>query len=249
MWTGYRCLGEPTPYDEYWPSRSSYFGICDLAGLPKDRYYLYRSQWNKQSHTVHLLPHWTWPGRDGEVTPVYCYTDAPEAELFVNGKSQGRIRKQKDSRLDRFRLRWNEVKYEPGEIKVVAYGYDGSVIGEQTIATAGKPAAMSLSADRTTINADKDDMAFVTVSMTDAKGNFCPTLSDDLTFEVSGAGKFAATCHGDATSLQSFQQPEMKLFSGKAVVIVRSNGNRGPVTLKVTNRQRNISKTITIEAR
>ena len=125
----------------------------------------------------------------------------------------------------------------------------GSVIGEQTIATAGNPAAMSLSADRTTINADKDDMAFVTVSMTDAKGNFCPTLSDDLTFEVSGAGKFEAACNGDATSLQSFQQPEMKLFSGKAVVIVRSNGNRGPVTLKVTNRQRNIAKTITIEAR
>lgn len=248
VWTGYDYLGEPTPYDEYWPSRSSYFGICDLAGLPKDRYWLYRSQWNKREHTVHLLPHWTWHGREGEVTPVYCYTDAPEAELFVNGKSQGRIRKDPSSRLDRFRLRWNDVVYEPGEIHVVAYAADGSVIGEQSVATAGEPAAMLLEPDRKTISADRDDMAFITVSMTDADGNFCPTLSDDLTFEVTGAGTFEAACNGDATSLQPFKQPEMKLFSGKAVVIVRSNGASGDITLKVTNKQRNISKTITIKA-
>jgi len=248
VWTGYDYLGEPTPYDEYWPSRSSYFGICDLAGLPKDRYWLYRSQWNHREHTVHLLPHWTWHGREGEVTPVYCYTDAPEAELFVNGKSQGRIRKNKSSRLDRFRLRWNNVVYEPGEIRVVAYGNDGSVIGEQCVATAGDPTAMILEADRKIINADHDDMAFITVSMTDANGNFCPTLTDDLSFEVSGAGTFEAACNGDATSLQPFKQPEMKLFSGKAVVIVRSNGTRGDITLKVTNRQRGISKVITLKA-
>lgn len=248
VWTGYDYLGEPTPYDEYWPSRSSYFGICDLAGLPKDRYWLYRSQWNKREHTVHLLPHWTWHGREGEVTPVYCYTDAPEAELFVNGKSQGRIRKNKSSRLDRFRLRWNNVVYEPGEIRVVAYGNDGSVIGEQCVATAGDPTAMILEADRKIINADHDDMAFITVSITDANGNFCPTLTDDLSFEVSGAGTFEAACNGDATSLQPFKQPEMKLFSGKAVVIVRSNGTRGDITLKVTNRQRGISKVITLKA-
>lgn len=248
VWTGYDYLGEPTPYDEYWPSRSSYFGICDLAGLPKDRYWLYRSQWNKREHTVHLLPHWTWHGREGEVTPVYCYTDAPEAELFVNGKSQGRIRKDPSSRLDRFRLRWNDVVYEPGEIHVVAYAADGSVIGEQSVATAGEPAAMLLEPDRKTISADRDDMAFITVSMTDADGNFCPTLSDDLTFEVTGAGTFEAACNGDATSLQPFRRPEMRLFSGKAVVILRSNGASGDITLKVTNKQRNISKTITIKA-
>lgn len=248
VWTGYDYLGEPTPYDEYWPSRSSYFGICDLAGLPKDRYWLYRSQWNKREHTVHLLPHWTWHGREGEVTPVYCYTDAPEAELFVNGKSQGRIRKDPSSRLDRFRLRWNDVVYEPGEIHVVAYAADGSVIGEQSVATAGEPAAMLLEPDRKTISADRDDMAFITVSMTDADGNFCPTLSDDLTFEVTGAGTFEAACNGDATSLQPFRRPEMRLFSGKAVVILRSNGARGEITLRVTNRQRGISKTITIKA-
>lgn len=113
VWTGYDYLGEPTPYDEYWPSRSSYFGICDLAGLPKDRYYLYRSKWNTKEHTVHLLPHWTWTDRKGKVTPVYCYTDGVEGELFINGKSQGRVKKNKEGRLDRYRLRWNDVKYEP----------------------------------------------------------------------------------------------------------------------------------------
>ena len=247
VWTGYDYLGEPTPYDEYWPSRSSYFGICDLAGLPKDRYYLYRSHWNTTSHTVHLLPHWTWPGREGKVTPVYCYTDAPEAELFVNGKSQGRIRKNKGSRLDRFRLRWNDVVYEPGEIKVVAYGNDGNVIGEQCIATASEPRTLVLNADKKLLNADGSDLCFVEVFMTDADGNFCPTITDDLSFDVSGAGVFEAACNGDATSLQSFKQPEMKLFSGKAVVIVRSNGERGDITLKVTNRQRNISSNITLK--
>ena len=249
VWTGYDYLGEPTPYDEYWPSRSSYFGICDLAGLPKDRYYLYRSHWNKQSHTVHLLPHWTWPGREGEVTPVYCYTDAPEAELFVNGKSQGRIRKQKESRLDRFRLRWNDVVYEPGEVKVVVYGDDGNVVGEQCIATASDPKTMILKADKSEMNADGADLIFTEVFLADADGNFCPTLTDDLTFEVSGAGVFEAACNGDATSLQSFKQPEMKLFSGKAVVIVRSNGTKGTITLKVSNLTRNLSKTITFKAK
>lgn len=115
VWTGFDYLGEPSPYDTYWPSRSSYFGICDLAGLPKDRYYMYRARWNEREHTTHLLPHWNWQGREGEVTPVYCYTDGVEGELFVNGKSQGRVRKDPSSRLDRYRLRWNDVKYEPGK--------------------------------------------------------------------------------------------------------------------------------------
>ena len=148
VWTGYDYLGEPSPYDEYWPSRSSYFGICDLAGLPKDRYYLYRSHWRKDDATLHVLPHWTFPGRDGETTPVYCYTSWPSAELFVNGKSQGRIVKNADTRLDRYRLRWNNVKYEPGEIKVVAYDYDGTPKGEKIIRTAGAPARIVLKADR-----------------------------------------------------------------------------------------------------
>lgn len=249
VWTGYDYLGEPTPYDTYWPSRSSYFGICDLAGLPKDRYYLYRSKWNKQSHTVHLLPHWTWQGREGEVTPVYCYTDGVEGELFVNGKSQGRIRKNSASRLDRYRLRWNDVKYEPGEIKVVAYDELGNKIGEDIRRTAGEPVALKLEAEYTdgkSLKADGEDLAFITVSMIDKDGNLCPTSTDNLTFEVSGEGKFEAACNGDATSLQPFTTPEMKLFSGQLVVIVRSTKTAGTITLKVTDRDRNISKELTL---
>ena len=265
VWTGYDYLGEPTPYDTYWPSRSSYFGICDLAGLPKDRYYLYRSRWNTAAHTIHLLPHWTWPGREGELTPVYCYTDAPEAELFVNGKSQGRISKRQDSRLDRYRLRWNDVTYQPGELRVVAYNADGSVMGEQKVLTAGKPVALrmdvecpssdhttfkadgaTLKADHTTLKADGADLAFITVSLEDANGTFCPTLSDDITIEVTGEGVFEAACNGDATSLQSMRQPTMKLFSGKAVFVVRSTTQSGTIQVTATDKLRRLKRSISI---
>ena len=265
VWTGYDYLGEPTPYDTYWPSRSSYFGICDLAGLPKDRYYLYRSRWNTAAHTIHLLPHWTWPGREGEITPVYCYTDAPEAELFVNGKSQGRISKRQDSRLDRYRLRWNDVTYQPGELRVVAYNADGSVMGEQKVLTAGKPVALrmdvecpssdhttlkadhtTLKADHTTLKADGADLAFITVSLEDANGTFCPTLSDDITIEVTGEGVFEAACNGDATSLQSMRQPTMKLFSGKAVFVVRSTTQSGTIQVTATDKLRRLKRSISI---
>ena len=279
VWTGYDYLGEPTPYDTYWPSRSSYFGICDLAGLPKDRYYLYRSRWNTAAHTIHLLPHWTWPGREGELTPVYCYTDAPEAELFVNGKSQGRISKRQDSRLDRYRLRWNDVTYQPGELRVVAYNADGSVMGEQKVLTAGKPVALrmdvecpssdhttfkadgatlkadgatlkadgaTLKADGATLKADGADLAFITVSLEDANGTFCPTLSDDITIEVTGEGVFEAACNGDATSLQSMRQPTMKLFSGKAVFVVRSTTQSGTIQVTATDKLRRLKRSISI---
>ena len=258
VWTGYDYLGEPTPYDTYWPSRSSYFGICDLAGLPKDRYYLYRSRWNTATHTIHLLPHWTWPGREGELTPVYCYTDAPEAELFVNGKSQGRISKRQDSRLDRYRLRWNDVTYQPGELRVVAYNFDGSVMGEQKVLTAGKPVALRMDvecpssdgatfkADGATLKADGADLAFITVSLEDANGTFCPTLSDDITIEVTGEGVFEAACNGDATSLQSMRQPTMKLFSGKAVFVVRSTTQSGTIQVTATDKLRRLKRSISI---
>ena len=220
VWTGYDYLGEPSPYDEYWPSRSSYFGICDLAGLPKDRYYLYRSHWRKDDATLHVLPHWTFPGREGETTPVYCYTSWPSAELFVNGKSQGRILKNPNTRLDRYRLRWNNVKYEPGEIKVVAYDYDGTAKGEKIIRTAGTPARIVLKADRNSISSKGEDLSFVTVSVVDKEGNPCPTATNNMKFNVSGAGKFRAACNGDATSLVAFNSTEMPLFSGELVVVV-----------------------------
>ncbi|MGO5200339.1 glycoside hydrolase family 2 TIM barrel-domain containing protein [Prevotellaceae bacterium LCP21S3_C11] len=266
VWTGYDYLGEPTPYDTYWPSRSSYFGICDLAGLPKDRYYMYRSRWNETQHTTHLLPHWNWTGREGQVTPVYCYTDGVEGELFVNGKSQGRARKDKSSRLDRYRLRWNNVKYEPGEIRVVTYNQYGDKVGEDVKRTAGEPAQMKFSVEtpdhepiacmvegctdehNVLLNADGNDLAFVTVSLLDKDGNECPLADDELTFEVTGAGTFKAACNGDATSLEPFTHPHMKLFSGKLVVIVQSSTQKGNITLKVKAGKRNIEKTIQLEA-
>ena len=233
VWTGYDYLGEPTPYDEYWPSRSSYFGIMDLAGLPKDRYWLYRSKWNTKEHTVHLLPHWTWPERKGEVTPVYCYTDGIEAELFVNGKSQGRIRKNPAERLDRYRLRWNNVKYEAGEIRVVAYDAEGNKIGEDSRRTAGKPTAIVAQADRKSYRADGEDLVFVTIGVADSKGVAVPTCNNELTFEVTGAGSFEAVCNGDATSLESFKQPRMKLFNGELVVVLRTSEHSGTIRLNI----------------
>ena len=233
VWTGYDYLGEPSPYDEYWPSRSSYFGICDLAGLPKDRYWLYRSHWRTDDATLHVLPHWTFPERVGDTTPVYCYTSWPSAELFVNGKSQGRIVKNPGTRLDRYRLRWNNVKYEPGEIKVVAYDYDGTPRGEHVVRTAGAPARIVLKADRNRISSKGEDLSFVTVSVVDKNGTPCPTATNKMKFEVSGAGKYRAACNGDATSLVAFNSTEMPLFSGELVVVVEGL-KRGTAMLSVS---------------
>ena len=248
VWTGYDYLGEPSPYDEYWPSRSSYFGICDLAGLPKDRYFLYRSHWNTQEHTIHLLPHWTWgKERRGEVTPVYCYTDYPTAELFVNGKSMGKREKNAAERLDCYRLRWNEVRYEPGELKVVVFDESGKKAGEQVVRTAGKPAKLQLDVwtqHEGQLMADGDDLAFVTVSLTDRSGTLIPDGDDQLTFEVTGAGCFEAVCNGDATSLESFKQPTMCLFHGQLVVVVRSGKEAGTLTLKVTDKKLKIASSV-----
>jgi beta-galactosidase len=233
VWTGFDYLGEPTPYDDKWPSRSSYFGINDLAGLPKDRFYLYRSRWNTQEETLHILPHWNWEGREGQTTPVFVYTNYDSAELFINGKSQGIQKKHNATAQTRYRLMWMNVKYEPGTVKVVAYGKDGKPAATQEIKTAGKPYKLVLQPDRTQISADGKDLSFVTVSVVDKDGNPCPTATNQLTFSVKGAGTYRAACNGDATSLEQFHLPTMKLFSGKLVVLVQSGEKAGDIALEV----------------
>ena len=247
VWTGFDYLGEPTPYDGMWPSRSSYFGICDLAGLPKDRYYLYRSRWNTTEPTLHVLPHWNWKGREGEVTPVFVYTSYPEAEIFINGKSQGRLKKS-SSGLERYRLMWNNVKYEPGKLKVIAYDSLGKAVAEKEITTSGKPVGITLKADRSELKADGKDLAFVTVSLVDKDGNECPDATNLLNFKLKGAGDYRAACNGDATSLQQFHLPVMKLFSGKLVVIVQSKEKAGDIVLRVSGKGLK-SESLNIKAR
>lgn len=236
VWTGFDYLGEPTPYDSQWPSRSSYFGICDLAGLPKDRYYLYRSRWNTQEETLHILPHWNWEGREGEVTPVFVYTSYDSAELFINGKSQGIQKKNNDSKQNRYRLMWMNVKYEPGTVKVVAYDKNGNTAAQQEIKTAGAPDHLVLKADRNTIKADGKELSYVTVSVVDKDGNLCPTASNQLKFKVSGKGSYRAACNGDATSLEQFHLPTMKAFSGQLVVLVQSGTEAGDIQLQVSGK-------------
>jgi beta-galactosidase len=237
VWTGFDYLGEPTPYNEAWPSRSSYFGICDLAGLPKDRFYLYRSRWNTKDETLHILPHWNWEGREGETTPVFVYTNYNSAELFVNGKSQGIQTKTKDKTLQhRYRLMWMDVKYEPGTVKVVAFDDNGNPVAEKKMHTAGKPHHLKLEADRSIIAADEKDLSYITVSVVDKDGNLCPNADNQLNFDVSGAGKFKVVCNGDATSLEMFHLPTMKTFSGKLVVTVQSFEEEGEIELKVNGK-------------
>ena len=240
VWTGFDYLGEPSPYDtNAWPSHSSVFGIIDLAGQPKDRYYLYRSLWNKRSNTLHVLPHWTWPGREGENTPVFVYTDYPEAELFVNGKSYGKQRKldaktalslkEKDDLWlqRRYRLMWMDVPYEAGELKVVAYDKEGRPVEEKTVRTAGKPHHLEVTADRMQLAADGKDLAYITVRVVDKDGNLCPADNRLVSFSVKGAGTYRAAANGDATCLDLFHLPRMHAFSGQLTAIVQSGLQAG----------------------
>ena len=229
VWTGFDYLGEPSPYDtDAWPNHSSLFGIIDLASLPKDRYYLYRSQWNDKENTLHILPHWNWEGREGEVTPVMVYTNYPKAELFVNGKSQGVKEKTRDGNYgERYRLVWPEVVYEPGEVKVVAYDKDGLQAAEKVVRTAGKAHHIVLTPNRKELTADGEELLYVTVQVADKDGNIVPTDERMVKFIVDGAGSFEATANGDPKCLLPFQNPEMKLFSGAATAIVRASNKPG----------------------
>ncbi len=236
VWTGFDYLGEPTPYDEAWPSRSSYFGINDLAGLPKDRYYLYRSRWNTKEETLHILPHWNWEGRKGQKTPVFVYTSYDSAELFLNGKSLGVQKKNNNTKQNRYRLMWMDVKYEPGTLKVVAFDKNGNPVSEKEIKTAGKPHQIILEPDVTSIKANGEDLCYITVSVVDKNGIPCPTATNQLTFKVKGEGSFRAACNGDATSLELFHLPTMKLFSGKLVVLIQSTEDAGDIELTVSGK-------------
>ena len=232
VWTGFDYLGEPSPYDtDAWPNHSSMFGIIDLASIPKDRYWLYRSIWNQDNPTLHILPHWNWEGREGEVTPVFVYTSYPKAELFLNGRSLG-VREKCDSTVQhRFRLMWNNVRYEPGELTVVAYDSEGNKAMQKSVRTAGEPYALELIPARESITADGKDLLYVTVRIVDKDGNLCPLDSRKVRFDVSGAGSFRAVANGDPTCLELFHIPEMSAFGGMLTAIVQSTERSGRITL------------------
>ena len=255
VWTGFDYLGEPTPYNAdatnllnysnpadrekaakeladigkiRVSSRSSYFGIIDLAGFPKDRYFLYQARWRPDLPMAHILPHWNWPERVGQVTPVFVYSSGDEAELFLNGKSLGR---QKRGPLE-YRFRWNDVVYAPGELKVVAYK-SGKLWAEAVQRTTGLARKLMLSADRAALHADGADLSFITATIADQNGLLVPRSKNRVSFEISGPGEMAATDNGDATSFESFQANERTAYNGLALVVVRTKaGETGKITVR-----------------
>ena len=266
VWTGFDYLGEPTPYNAdttnllnfsspadqervkkelqdlgkiQVPSRSSYFGIIDLAGFRKDRFYIYQARWRPDLPMAHILPHWTWPDRVGQVTPIHVYTSGDEAELFLNGKSLGRKKRE----ALQYRLRWDDVKYEPGEVRVVAYK-KGKKWAEDTVKTAGAAAQLKLRADHAKIKADGNDLTFITVSVTDSKGVMAPRAKNQVKFELSGPGEIAGVDNGDATSFEPFQASERKAYNGLCLVIVRTKPNQVGV-IKLTARADGLTEATT----
>ncbi len=242
MWTGFDYIGEPTPYfagrdPADWPARSSYFGMVDLAGFPKDRYYLYQSQWTSKP-MVHILPHWNWEGREGQAIPVMAYTNADEVELFLNGKSLGRKKRfeepvqlpvgknvsQDGKFVSKYRLEW-QVSYQPGDLKAVAYR-SGKQVAAEEVHTAGAPARVKLTADRATIQSGGKDLSFLTVRIEDAKGNVCPSADNLVQFAVTGPGEIAGVDNGNAATIEPFQADHRKAFSGMALLIVRSRAGQ-----------------------
>jgi beta-galactosidase len=255
VWTGFDYLGEPTPYNAdltnllnfsdpaeqarmakelkdlgkiVVPSRSSYFGILDLAGFKKDRFFIYQARWRPDFPMAHILPHWNWPERVGQVIPVFVYTSGDEAELFLNGQSLGR--KQRGPR--EYRLRWDDVKYQPGELRVVAYR-QGRHWAEDMVKTTGPGAKVMLAADRAALRADGGDLSFVTVAIADKDGLLVPRAKNLVRFELTGPGGIVAVDNGDATSFEPFQAKERNAYNGLALVIIRTQeGVPGAITLK-----------------
>lgn len=225
VWTGFDYIGEPTPYG--WPARSSYFGIIDLAGFPKDVYYLYQSEWTDKQ-VLHIFPHWNWT--EGQDIDVWCYyNQADEVELFVNGNSQG-VKSKNDNQLH---VSWR-VKYEAGCIKAVARK-KGQVVAEKEIRTAGAPASIRLSADRTVLKADGTDLSFVSVEILDAEGNLCPLANNLVHFEVTGNLYVAGVDNGSQTSMERFKDSKRKAFNGKCLVVLQNNGKPGAARLKAVS--------------
>ncbi len=266
MWTGFDYLGEPTPYggrdnstDGYWnadwPVHASYFAPVDLCGFPKDRYYLYQSQWTTEP-MVHVLPHWNWEGKEGEEIPVFAYTNCDEVELIVNGKSLGKKIKgvdttdipaefrgfEKGMYTSKYRLSWN-VPYQPGSIRVIGYK-DGKAVAEKIINTAKKASKIRLTADRTEITADGKDLSFIEVDITDADGNLIPNADNQVQFTIEGAGILAAVGNGNPASLESFQDTKIKAFNGKCLLVVKSTEAAGNITVSATSNGLESTKTI-----
>jgi beta-galactosidase len=242
VWTGFDYLGEPTPYG--WPSRSSYFGIVDLSGFPKDRYYEVKARWTNQP-VVHILPHWTWPGFEGKAIPVWVTTNADTVELFLNGKSLGAKNFPADceqvlgnpktgAMKPSLHLAWS-VPYEAGELKAVGTK-NGQVIATDIVKTTGAPASIAAVADRSVIASGERDLSFIKVSILDKDGNVCPDAGPELQFAVDGdAATIAGLDNGDPTNHEFFQGTQHKAFHGLALAILKSHEDAtGKVTLKIT---------------
>jgi beta-galactosidase len=246
VWTGFDYLGEPTPYTNGWvrrngltdenASRSSYFGIVDLCGIPKDRYYLYKSYWKPDETTIHILPHWNWEDTKTEKVPVFVYTNGDCAELFLNGKSLGKQYKKPASAksVERFRLMWTNVTYQPGELKALAYK-EGAIIGEHIIKTAGVPYQICLTPDRTNIHADGMDLSYILVEAYDKDGNLCPLADNKIDISITGPGHIAGVGNGNPQSFDPFQANQVKLFYGKAMIILGSGFEKGDVKITTTS--------------
>ncbi len=242
VWTGFDYLGEPTPYNNRWTaengmtdleaSRSSYFGIVDLCGIPKDRYYLYKSHWKPEENTIHILPHWNWEDRIGKEVPVFVYTNGDCAELFLNGVSQGKKCKDPGSAIstERFRLMWKEVVYAPGELKAVAWK-NGQMIGEARVVTTSEPVKLRLTPDRKLIHADGKDLSFILIEALDRDGNVHPLAGNRISIEVIGSGRIAGAGNGNPQSLNPFKCAKVDLFHGKAMLIIASTREEGEIQI------------------